>query len=145
MKKGLYLFLLLFGMSTQLFGQSNPNDADKLPEWVAMIDNPETNYFEAIQAFNAYWKDKLRPKSEAELAKQLNAVQHRREFLEQPDSSISDAARERYNLLKYHYKRFKNWEQEIKPFVQEDGRILTMQQRIDMWHTQQSEIRNPKK
>jgi hypothetical protein len=145
MKNGLYLFLLLLGMTTQLFGQSNLNDADKLPEWVEMIDNPETNYFEAIQAFNTYWKDKVRPKSEAELAKQLHAVQYRREFLEQPDSTISDAAREQYNLLKYHYKRFKNWEQEIKPFVQEDGRILTMQQRIDMWHTQQSETRNPKK
>ena len=44
-------------------------------------------------------------------------------------------------LLSYQAKRFRNWKKEMMPFVQEDGRILSNEERILIWEKQQEEMR----
>jgi len=110
-----------------------------------MIDQPETNYYDAIAVFDAYWKDKLKPEGEDERGKESKEEEKERRVFEKQYKKMSPAEREQYNLIKYHYKRFETWEREVKPFVQEDGRVLTQEERIDMWHKQQQEIQQQKK
>jgi hypothetical protein len=49
-------------------------------------------------------------------------------------------AREEYEQMKYHVKRFERWKKDVLPFVQEDGRILTDEERMEIWKKQQEEI-----
>ena len=135
---GLLIGLFACYMQTQA-QQSNP----PLPEWVAMIDNPTTNYHEAIKAFDAYWLGKIKPHEEMDLDEELT-LQERGER-ESYFKSLSVAERSRFDLLQYHYKRFKQWKKEVKPYVQEDGRILSQQERIDIWNQQQTESKQQKK
>ena len=39
--------------------------------------------------------------------------------------------------MKYNVKRFERWMKDVKPFVQEDGRILTDEERQKIWEKQQ--------
>ena len=122
--------------------QAQPSTST-LPDWVAMIDNPSTNYHEAIKAFDAYWLGKIKPHEEMDLDEELT-LQERGER-ESYFKGLSVAERSRFDLLQYHYKRFKQWKKEVKPYVQEDGRILSQQERIDIWNQQQTESKQQKK
>jgi hypothetical protein len=139
----LLAILLLFffnPLKAQQLESRNP-----LPAWVSMIDNPEVNYFEAVKAFDLYWSDKQRPEEEFEEKDATGKEEKEREKSEAMRAQMTIEQREEYNLMKYHYKRFENWAREVKPFVQEDGRILSVQERIDIWHKQQEEISRQKK
>jgi hypothetical protein len=43
--------------------------------------------------------------------------------------------------MKYECKRFDNWKREVKKFVQEDGHILSYDQKLEIWNRQQEEIK----
>lgn len=117
----------------------------KLPSWVAMIDNESTNYFEAIKAFDYYWKGKIKPIEEMDL-KELNEMSaEEKEERSQYFNSMSVEQRHEYDLLQYHYKRFKQWRKNVFPYVQSDGRILTMVERIAIWEQQQAESKSQQK
>lgn len=137
MRTTLLCLLLLISCISVHAQQTKPSYT--LPDWVAMIDHPSTNYFEAIRSFEAYWAGKEKPgeEEEAETAKD----EQEREKEANHRSSLSTEEREYELLLAYHYKRFKNWIQEMKPFVQDDGRILSMDERMNIWYRQQAELR----
>ena len=115
----------------------------ELPSWVAMIDNPNTNYFEAVKTFEAYWKDKFIWDEEEEMferptnKKEEREEEKKVEQLKRTLKKMTPAERQEYDVLKYHYKRFKNWAFEVKAFVQEDGRILSQEERMAIWEKQQ--------
>lgn len=104
-----------------------------------MIDNPSTNYFEAINAFDSFWADKEKPREEEE----MEAGEEDRNQPEQSAAKVSMTPGEReYNVqLAYHAKRFINWIHEMKPYVQPDGRILNMDERMNIWYRQQAELK----
>ena len=47
-------------------------------------------------------------------------------------------AMEEKNYMILQIKRFENWKREVAPFVQEDGRILSLEERAEIWNKQQS-------
>jgi len=114
-----------------------------LPSWVAMIDNPKVNYFVAVQTFSDYWKGKTIWDEEEEMFERPTNKKEAREEekkvarLKKELKNMSVTERQEYDILKYHYKRFKNWAFEMKPFVQEDGRILSNEERMAIWEQQQ--------
>lgn len=121
-------------------------DYSKSPEWIKMIDNPNANYYEAIKAFDTYWKGRIKPEGEDDIINENASRKEERERKRQQKelSKMTPAERNEYDVLKYQYKRYENWIHEVKPYVQEDGSILTQQQRIEMWNKQQAEIKNQK-
>lgn len=142
-------FILIFVVLLNAFPTSihAQNYSQGLPDWVYMIDNPSTNYFEAMNAFNAFWKDKFIWDEEEEMferptnKKEEEAEEKKVARLKKALENMSPQERQTYDILKYHYKRFKNWAREILPYVQEDGRILPLEERISIWNKQQQEIR----
>ena len=104
-----------------------------LPSWVAMIDNPKVNYFVAVQTFSDYWKGKIKPIEEMDI-KDLEALTAeekaaRKTYFE----NLTQTERAEFDILQYHYKRFKQWKKDVLPFVQEDGRILSNEERMAIW------------
>ena len=51
-------FLVLFFGIQLSSAQNNLNsNYSKNPEWIQMMDNPNVNYYEAVKAYNEYWKN----------------------------------------------------------------------------------------
>jgi hypothetical protein len=140
------LTLLLIPFFQEVSAQTNTNSqSSKLPSWVAMIDDPNTNYYEAIRAFDLYWSNKIKPKGDTQMMREMESGIKTNSNLEDSLGRMSVAEKAEYELIRYHYKRFKDWRFEVKPFVQEDGRILSMNERIQIWNKQQEEIKQQNK
>jgi hypothetical protein len=138
---------ILFFLHNNSFGQDtkyNPNDFKENPTWINMMEDSTVNYYEAIKTFNNYWKGKIKPIEEMDIKDMEALTAEEKEIRKNYFQNLSLQERAEFDLLQYHYKRFKQWKKEILPFVQEDGRILTMNERIEIWNKQQLEIKNQK-
>ncbi len=149
----LFLFSLPTLLAQNLDNKSTGAYSD-YPLWIKMMDDPKTNYYEAVKTYEEYWKHRVKPAGEEEeMAEgEKSGGERKREskrdekkgakiILTTEELRIKNEA----ETMKYQVKRFEQWMREVKPFVQEDGRILTDQERMDIWNKQQEEIRNQKK
>ncbi|HNB80667.1 MAG TPA: hypothetical protein PLP34_00755 [Chitinophagaceae bacterium] len=116
-----------------------------LPHWVTYIDRTDINYYTALAEFDAWWKGKARPELDREEEHMSREERQEAEQAERARKKMSTEERTYDDLLLYHYKRFMNWKQEVRIFVQEDGHILSMDERLDLWKKQQDELKNNKK
>jgi hypothetical protein len=140
-----------------LFFRSDANaqaDYATNPVWIKMMDDSTTNYYEAIKAYNEYWKNHVKPAGEegemAEGEKDAGerAREAKREMKKDRKRVLSEDDLKKMNennLMKYQVKRFEQWAREVKPFVQEDGRILSQHERMEIWNKQQEEIKQQQK
>lgn len=87
-----------------------------------MMEDPKVNYFEAVKAFDVFWKNRKRPLEEKEILGKI------------AEESITDDKALTRRLKKlplesrnltFQYKKFTHWAEMIKPYVQEDGHILS--------------------
>ncbi|MEI6312675.1 MAG: hypothetical protein WCP57_10485 [Bacteroidota bacterium] len=120
----LFVFLFVF-----VSAFSNNNQAakkyQKFPHWILMMEDPKVNYFEAQKAFDLFWKNRKKPIEEKEILGTIaeesitddKALTRRLKKL--PESSRN---------LTFQYKKFMYWSEMIKPYVQEDGSILSEEQ-----------------
>lgn len=148
-------FFLLWAFAAFSGGLSAQQTAPmETPRWVILMEDPNVNYFEAVQVFEEYWKTHHRPSSEAQTFEtQAEGGRGSDEELSQRDQErvarlgqpLSGAELEKAEYLKHQSKRFTQWMREVKPWVQEDGRILTYEERTAIWEKQQEEIRQQKK
>lgn len=133
--------MLIVTMAMLLFVQAAraQDGKNNTPLWVQAMNDPNTNYYEAVRSFNQYWKDKELPVEEAELLNQEIDRKERREIRRtiRKMKKMSPAERQQFDWLAYQHKRFKNWQREVLPYVQEDGHILTMAERTAIWEEQQ--------
>lgn len=125
---------------------AHPKNPPKVPSWVSMMDDPNVNYYEAVKAFNSYWKNKIKPAEEDEMdespasaneiltkrqarqrAREKEREERRRLKLTTEDATIKYA---------FEYKRFLHWQLEMEPFVQPDGHIKNMDDRVKEWESQ---------
>jgi len=142
------LLLLCLNATAQRATDSVPDYA-KQALWISMIDNPKANYYEAIKAFDTYFAYHKKPKDEDD--SKTSSKENAKDKDEEDDNdneylkSLSAEELNNYAMMKYHVKRFENWIREMKPFVQEDGRILTDEERIAIWNKQQDEIKQQHK
>lgn len=150
MKNRLYLLLLMLFISSFSIGQTTNTSttSDETPNWVKMMDDENVNYYEAVEAFEAYMKShnlevegveeelmggdaKAKEKYEKEMKrenKKIRTEQERKALVQK-------------ELIAYQIKRFKGWRRNVKPFVQENGHILTAEERNAIWLQQQEEMK----
>lgn len=115
---------------------SAQNSTDALPYWVTVMSNDSTaNYFQALESFNSYWKDKVLPMENDEYMDE-----ERREKKEKRNKEIREHEREeqereeKFALQEHKYdaefKRFLRWKDDMFVFVREDGSIPSMRERL---------------
>ncbi len=106
------------------------------PSWIAMMDDPNVNYHEAVKAFDTYWKNREKPTEEEE---RFGSVQdkEKEEKIKQKEKKLND--NDPAKLYAFEYKKFLWWKREMEPFVQTDGHIKSMDQRINEWKEQKQQ------
>ncbi|HXC06544.1 MAG TPA: hypothetical protein VNZ86_17430 [Bacteroidia bacterium] len=92
-------------------------DYASYPYWIRMMDDSTTNYFQARNAFDAWWKNKPKPPGENE---QLSK------------GGKENSSKTKQIPYSFEYKKFLNWEMHVKPYVQDDGHILFPSQRLQL-------------
>lgn len=114
-------------------------DYKKEPVWIKMMEDPSVNYYEAVKAFDLFWEGKIEPEEEGELITEGKISTAQADSLRAARASWTQVERNNYENLKYQFKRFKDWKRTVYPFVQSDGRILSEQERLEIWQKQQPE------
>ena len=121
-------------------GEKNKNAGyEKNPAWIYMMSDTLTNYFEATKAFEAYWKIRPKPVEEEDIIGHTEIKKNERQnWLQKIFVSKREQRSRESELYSFQYKKFKNWQRAMQPYVQDDGSILTPSQRIALWKAQQS-------
>jgi hypothetical protein len=132
------LLLFLFQSTQAQDKKEIPRTDDKTnPNWILMMQDPQVNYYEAVKAFEAYWEGKIEPEEENELITEGKITSVEADSLRNARASWTQAQRNEYENIKYQFKRFKDWKRTMFPFVQSDGRILSEQERLEIFQKQQ--------
>jgi len=140
----IFILLLITSETNAQLQNDSVKDYKNKPLWIDMIDNPATNYYEAIIAYDTYFRYHKKPKMEED-SKAESMEDNENEADDDYIKSLSPEDLNNYALMKYHVKRFENWINEMKPFVQENGRILSDEERAAIWQKQQQEIKRQQK
>lgn len=117
-----------------------PNYA-KYPVWIDMMKDPNVNYFEAIKAYETFWKHHDKPKEEEEWIGEKFTPKEKKEnrkLTVWERFKMRREEKEEKEMEKYAYqcKRFEHWVFINKPYLQPDGRLLTPEERLELWKTQ---------
>src|ERR1035437_1342694 len=145
--------LFLMG-SGKLFAQQNQNskgaekaiDYSKTPAWIAMMNDPNVNYYEAMKAFNTYWEKREKPEGDDVIPSKASKSQLKeKEERDREIAKMTPQQRQKRNEMAFQYKKFLNWSHTVFPFVQENGRILSGDERMAIWNKQQEELNKQKK
>lgn len=156
--------ILLF-IHPQIFAQDNSPDYRNNPVWIKMMEDPNTNFYEAVKAYETFWMYHEKPNDEAEEMenaalqssekmndKQKKALEKKnrekeRELNKENKKKLSESdllKLEEKREMTYQCKRFEDWMREVKPFVQNDGRILSAEERMEIYNKQKEELNNQK-
>lgn len=135
MKYTLLLFAFVAAMGSAM-AQNKTLVSDKeymqKPLWIAMMDDPNANFFEVEKAFDLYWSKHEKPEGEHE------EIGERAER-----EKIPSKRRQRKisaeNELRFAVKKYEVWNDQTRPYVQPDGRILSIEERIQIFKQQQQQ------
>ena len=111
------------------------------PAWITMMDDPNVNYYEAVKQFDQYWKNRAKPVVENEMfesvedEKKKEEVKRKKETLNENDPA---------KLYAFEYKKFLWWMRQTEPFVEPDGRIKSMDERVKEWKSQEQQRKTGK-
>ncbi|MFL5764039.1 MAG: hypothetical protein ACJ77K_08870 [Bacteroidia bacterium] len=133
LKIKLFLILAFFsGLHSFSQNKTQTPDYSKHPYWIDMMNDPHVNYFEAIKAYDEFWKDRKKPDQEDDIIgqKKTGAGKH---HLFKTREEREEAEVRKYAL---DVKKFEHWKIKVKPYVQEDGRILNADEQLELWKTQ---------
>ena len=111
----------------------------EFPLWIEMMEDTLTNYFEAQKAFETYWKSRPLPVEEEDIIGHTAwKAEDRKSWLQKIFTTKKERKEQESELLAFQFKKFKNWERAMQPYVQDDGSILTPTQRIAIWREHHS-------
>ncbi len=132
--KYIYIVLLSFFLPGQIYAQSNikydPKDYAQKSVWMKMMDDPKANFFETEKAYKIYWQHHVKPEDEHDVI-----AEHAKE--EQIPNRKKQRKIEKENHLRMAIKKYENWHRKMLPYVQADGRILSADERLQIWKDQQ--------
>lgn len=104
-----------------------------------MMNDTLANYNEANNAFTIYWSVRPKPIEESEI---IGHSEMRNEERINLLNNLFMSKKKRYakesEFYSFQYKKFKNWQRAMKPYIQANGSILTPSQRIAIWKEQQT-------
>ena len=138
------LFIISCFLLTQLNvkAQSGNDNEFAKPDWASMIDSNSINYYTAVTAFEQYWNGKEKPVEEEDIfenAPTENEIIDSEKLSmggEYPSGIVTDELKKEMRhkaFLAFEYKRFKDWQQDVLPYVQPDGRILSEKEKEIIW------------
>lgn len=130
-----FLFLLALLPLTLAAGAQNKTkapDYSKKPYWIDMIKDPNVNYFEAVKAYDTFWKGKEKPAEEDQLIGQEKEAKSKKKKREEMEE------KELYRKYALECKKFEHWKRTVKPYVQADGHILTQEEQLKIWEEQKN-------
>lgn len=139
------LFLIFLFISLPYFGfcqkekELTEEQLSSYPHWIKMMDDPNTNYFKALDAFEAYWEKRVEPEEESELITEGKLTREQADSMQQSRATWTQAQLNEYMRMKYQFKRFKDWKRSMFPYVQADGRILSEEERMQLYNQQLKE------
>lgn len=122
-------FFLLISLSIFQYSIGQQPDYASKPHWIKMMEDSSVNYFEAVKAFNTYWKDRSKPVEEKEIFSNYN---------QRKITTVRKTEREAKEYA-IEYKKFLNWQRETLPYVQADGRILSREERLRIFEKEKQE------
>lgn len=126
------LVLILLGLFLcQIATAQKTNAKNPPPSWIAMMDDPNVNYYAAVKAFDSYWKNKEKPIEEGELFESAEDIAKEKEMM---DKAIKMGKNDPALIYAFEYKRFLMWKNKVEPFVKPDGRIKNMDEIIAEWN-----------
>jgi hypothetical protein len=141
MQKFSYIILLIvaFGSLTSSAQATKKNlNYSKHPYWIEMMNDPGANYFETLKAYDVFWENRKQPKEEDEIIGQSKTAGAKKNFLQRWFKSKEEREEEEIKKYALDVKKFKHWKLKTEPFVQEDGRILSAEERLKLWQEQQN-------
>ncbi len=126
----------LFGvfLLTHAFTQT-PGDKmlQKEPYWIVMINDSTTNYFEAVHAFNQYWSVRPAPIEEDAILSEGEEHANKEGFFDRLIITKEEKAEMESQKYAFEYKRFKQWQLRVEPWVREDGSIASPSEQLHIW------------
>ena len=116
------------------------------PVWIEMMNDPEANYFETLKAFREFWRGYKLPGEPEELER--NDSFEKEVGLEDQEED-KDKEREKKRVRKskeagdysFEVKQFKGWFRDVQPWVQQDGHILSQEERQKLIDSQQNALK----
>lgn len=120
-----FIFLLLFaaGISNLSAQTYSDKDLQNHPYWIAMINDTTTNYFEAVHAFDQYWSVRPKPVEEDEILGEGEAHKEKEGFFDRLINTKEEKREKESQQYAFDYKRFKQWQLRVEPWVRPDGSI----------------------
>jgi hypothetical protein len=134
-----FAFFLICSLAQDGFGQESKSlkKYRQTPLWIAMMNDTNTNYFEAGKAFDTYWEKRPKPIEEQEIIGQDHGKRKDREtYLGGLFQSKKEKRQQESDKYVMEYKKFRNWQRLNLPYVQSDGRILGPAERLKIWKEQ---------
>lgn len=127
----------------------NPKKYKKEPLWIQMMDDPKANYYETLKAFRVYWKDRVLPKEPFEtegaesFEREVGLITDKASEEKREREEKKRAKHNKKSVVDYsaEVRAFKGWIQGVKPWVKEDGSIMTEQERQAIVDKQQRELK----
>lgn len=116
----------------QALAHAQVHDSDEYavdPYWIDMMEDTLTNFHEAEKAYRIYFQHHEKPEGEEV---EINEHAEREEHVSKRRQRKIDAE----NNLRMDVKRYEVWREQMLPYVQNDGRILTPEERLAIWKEQ---------
>jgi hypothetical protein len=110
------------------------NQVDSLvlyPYWIEMMNDSTVNYYDAVNAFDIYWKNRVKPTEDNGEAIDIFGNQKSPEEEQKEKSRTSEHV--------FEYKQFLNWKQTHKNLIKPDGTLLTNEEIMNEWEKQKNE------
>ncbi len=107
----------------------DPKDYAQIPVWIKMMDDPNVNFFEIGKAYKSYWQHHTKPTDDEELKKEQD-VQEKIPTIKQQQEIAQE------NHMKMAIRKYEYWHEQMRPYVQKDGHILSAKERLKSWQEQ---------
>ena len=136
--KNLVIGVTLIGISSckspSVVSHDTINQVDSLvlyPYWIEMMNDSTVNYYDAVNAFDIYWKNRVKPTEDNGEAIDIFGNQKSPEEEQKEKSRTSEHV--------FEYKQFLNWKQTHKNLIKPDGTLLTNEEIMNEWEKQKNE------
>ena len=125
----LSMLILISGCKTKMKHvktlETIKDSLENYPYWIAMMDDPNVNYYKAVEAFEKYWEHREKPAEDDGEAKDIYGKEKSKEEKEKEANRTIEYV--------YEYKQFLNWQQIHKNLINPDGRIMSPEEVIEQW------------
>jgi len=133
------ILILLFQGSYLISQTTNKKlNYNKYPYWIEMMNNPKSNYFETLKAYEQFWQNKKLPNEEDDMIGQTKIEPTKKNYLAKWLKSKEEREEEEIRKYRFEIKKFKHWKLKVTPYVQEDGTILDADERLKLWKDQKN-------